>query len=146
MVWNKVLWSTLKVDFPTPQYVFDLLDHEFHFDLDAAATADNTKCTRFISPEQNALTMADWPGKSIFLNPRTARGWANGSAKRTRNHRRARPLCASCQRGLTLAGFTSIVFMRISSSRITAYRLTARTRPRSRAWLWCLERHNHILL
>lgn len=74
MVFNKVLWSTLKVDFPTPQYVFDLLDHEFHFDLDAAASAENTKCTNFISAEQNALELKDWPGSRIFLNPPYSKG------------------------------------------------------------------------
>jgi site-specific DNA-methyltransferase (adenine-specific) len=74
MVWNTVFWSSMKVTFPTPQYVFDLLDSEFHFDLDAAATADNTKCKNFISPEQDALKVADWPGSRIYLNPPYTKG------------------------------------------------------------------------
>lgn len=75
-VFNNVFWSTLKTTFATPQNVFDILNYEFHFDLDAAATADNTKCARFISPEQDALIMADWPGTSIFLNPPYSKGLA----------------------------------------------------------------------
>jgi site-specific DNA-methyltransferase (adenine-specific) len=69
MVWNKVIWSTLKVDFPTPDYIFKLLDDEFHFDLDAAASAENTKCAKFITEDEDALILPDWPGSRIFLNP-----------------------------------------------------------------------------
>jgi len=53
----------------TPDWLFRALDHEFKFDLDAAATAGNSKCGRsFFSKEQNALQhpWRDW--KAIFVN------------------------------------------------------------------------------
>ena len=68
MSWHKVLWSTLRMDWATPQTIYDELDQEFHFDLDACANDGNAKCKNFITPEQDALSI-DWPGKSVFMNP-----------------------------------------------------------------------------
>jgi site-specific DNA-methyltransferase (adenine-specific) len=53
-------------DWSTPPEIFDPLNAEFHFDLDAAASHENAKCLRFLS---NALAMADWPGSAIWCNP-----------------------------------------------------------------------------
>lgn len=52
----------------TPVDFFNVINAEFSFDLDAAATADDTLCSRFISPEQDAL-ITPWEGKTIFCNP-----------------------------------------------------------------------------
>jgi site-specific DNA-methyltransferase (adenine-specific) len=38
---------TPKDEWETPQWLFDLLNQEFHFDCDAAATIENTKCEIF---------------------------------------------------------------------------------------------------
>lgn len=35
---------TPKDEWGTPQWLFDLLDREFHFDVDAACTEENSKC------------------------------------------------------------------------------------------------------
>lgn len=59
----------------TPQYIFDWLNSEFHFDLDAAANELNHKCNKYFSTD-----MEDYPegafafnwhtfGKTIWLNP-----------------------------------------------------------------------------
>jgi site-specific DNA-methyltransferase (adenine-specific) len=56
------------MDWATPQTIYDELDQEFHFDLDACANDGNAKCKNFITPEQDALSI-DWPGKSVFMNP-----------------------------------------------------------------------------
>ena len=54
----------------TPMGLFRLLDDEFHFTLDAAATRSNTKCKRYYSPAADALILP-WAKKhdSAFLNP-----------------------------------------------------------------------------
>ncbi len=40
-------YQTPKDEWGTPQWLFDLLDQEFHFNVDAAATEENTKCLFF---------------------------------------------------------------------------------------------------
>ena len=51
----------------TPQTFFDTLDAEFHFDLDVCATRHDTKCVRYITPEQDALQQP-WGG-ICWMNP-----------------------------------------------------------------------------
>jgi phage N-6-adenine-methyltransferase len=51
----------------TPRELFNRLDQEFNFDLDAAATAGNAKVAKFISPDQDALSLP-WRGNA-FVNP-----------------------------------------------------------------------------
>ena len=83
----KVIHSSERMDWATPQSLFAWLDAEFDFRLDAAATAENAKCERFISPETDALgtepwavvagnqgydSYRQWP--SIWLNPPYGRG------------------------------------------------------------------------
>ena len=62
--------QTPKDEYETPGWLFDLLDQEFHFDCDAAATIYNAKCTPFMD---NALECPNWctPGKkeTFWLNP-----------------------------------------------------------------------------
>lgn len=54
-------------EWETPQAFFDELDEEFHFRLDVCATAENAKCKRFFSPEQDGL-MQKWDGV-CWMNP-----------------------------------------------------------------------------
>lgn len=63
-------FSSEKTDWETPQDLFDELDEEFHFDLDCCATAENTKCEKYITPEQDALLLSTaWPGVRVWMNP-----------------------------------------------------------------------------
>ncbi|KKK74655.1 hypothetical protein LCGC14_2881640, partial [marine sediment metagenome] len=39
----------------TPQWLFDKLDAQYHFDLDVCADADNAKCERFWTEAPDAL-------------------------------------------------------------------------------------------
>lgn len=50
----------------TPPEVFEPLNAEFKFDLDAAATYENKLAPRYL---KSALEYADWPGERIWLNP-----------------------------------------------------------------------------
>ena len=57
--WGEVLLTSKKDDWETPQSLFNELDSKYHFVGDLAATAENAKCDRYISPEQNSLSK-DW--------------------------------------------------------------------------------------
>lgn len=67
--------SNDKSEWCTPMNLYEKLDAEFHFDLDAAATFENRLTNAFFDKESDALTK-DWGGKgsSIFLNPPYGRG------------------------------------------------------------------------
>lgn len=56
------------VEWATPQDLFDLLDREFRFTVDAAASDDNAKCARYWTVRQNGLAQ-DWTGERVFCNP-----------------------------------------------------------------------------
>lgn len=58
----------------TPWELYELLDEEFHFAADMAATASNTKHERFYTIENDSLSL-DWPRRvPVFLNPPYSRG------------------------------------------------------------------------
>lgn len=70
---ENVCFSQNKDDWRTPQKLFDDLNAEFNFGLDAAADKNNSKCgARYCDKIGNALTV-DWKyhsqGLPIFLNP-----------------------------------------------------------------------------
>ena len=50
----------------TPPKIFEKLNAEFRFDLDAAADETNALVSRYLT---DALTIPEWPGDRIFLNP-----------------------------------------------------------------------------
>lgn len=58
------------MDWCTPQSFFDELDKEFHFVLDAAATAKSAKCKKFFTPEDDGLKQS-WSvdNGSVWCNP-----------------------------------------------------------------------------
>ena len=55
MLVNKVLFTSNNMDWCTPQPFFDLLNDEFHFVLDAAASDANAKCPVYYTPETDGL-------------------------------------------------------------------------------------------
>jgi len=69
-----VMFSSKTGEWSTPQAFFEKLDWRFGpFTLDPCADADNTKCTRFFSEDDNGLTQ-DWGGCTSFVNPPYGRG------------------------------------------------------------------------
>ena len=64
---SKALYSSRSEEWGTPQNLFDYLDKQFKFTLDAAATAENAKCEQFYTKEQDGL-LQDWTG-NVWLNP-----------------------------------------------------------------------------
>ena len=63
-----VIGSRKSDEWATPQAIFDDLNAEFHFDLDPAATAENRKCKKYFSRDDNGLSK-DWGGSRVFCNP-----------------------------------------------------------------------------
>ena len=66
---NKALLSSEKMDWRTPEDFFRKLDQEFHFELDAAASPDNAKCSRYFTPEEDGLSQSWNVGGAVFCNP-----------------------------------------------------------------------------
>lgn len=64
---DSACFSRQSDEWETPNWLFDMLDREFHFGLDAAASYNNAKVTPFI--DQNSLN-DDWHTDSpVWLNP-----------------------------------------------------------------------------
>ena len=61
------MMSSLTDNWPTPKYVFDKLNEEFHFDLDVCADDLNHKCERYYTKEINGLSQ-EWKG-ICWMNP-----------------------------------------------------------------------------
>ncbi len=58
----------------TPDWLFKKLDELFRFGLDAAATAENAKCAKYLTKTDDALS-TPWQGYGpVFLNPPYSRG------------------------------------------------------------------------
>lgn len=77
-----VLFSSATDEWATPQGFFDELNSVFHFDLDAAATAQNHKCETFYTREQDGLRQP-WVG-NVWCNPpygRTIGSWVQKASE-----------------------------------------------------------------
>lgn len=72
MAINSALFSSDSGAWETPQFLFDALDAEFRFTLDAAASMDNRKCRVFYSVHQDAFRL-QWRG-TVWLNPSYGKG------------------------------------------------------------------------
>ena len=64
---NSVMFSSKSDEWETPQALFDQLNSEFHFTLDAAALPINAKCPRFFTPTDDGLVQ-EWNG-TVWCNP-----------------------------------------------------------------------------
>jgi phage N-6-adenine-methyltransferase len=65
---NDVHYSSKTVEWETPQDFFDKLNAEFSFTLDACASAENAKCSKFYTLRENGLAQA-WQGERVWCNP-----------------------------------------------------------------------------
>ncbi len=64
----KIMFSSDKNDWETPQSLYNQLDDEFHFTLDAAASDTNHKCDRYYTAQTDGPSK-DWGGETVFCNP-----------------------------------------------------------------------------
>lgn len=64
-----VHFSSESNEWRTPKKLFDKINEEHHFELDAAATKENSLCEHFYTIEDDALKQ-DWSKyKSVWCNP-----------------------------------------------------------------------------
>ena len=76
---QKALFSHKGDEWETPQWLFDKLDDEFHFEVDAAANGENALCRQFYGPypQLDSLVIywtdptpiGNWHPTKFFLNP-----------------------------------------------------------------------------
>lgn len=60
-------FESATTEWETPDEIFEPLAKEFKFTLDVAAIAENTKCKKYLSPEQDGLN-SPWEG-ICWCNP-----------------------------------------------------------------------------
>ena len=77
---NKGLFTSKTSEWETPQWLFDELNKEFHFELDVCATKENTKCDNFYTKEIDGLRFG-WGGASLVQSSLWKRNWKVGSAR-----------------------------------------------------------------
>jgi site-specific DNA-methyltransferase (adenine-specific) len=65
---NDLMFSSKSNEWATPQKLYNKLNSEFHFTLDAASTHENAKCERHFTIEEDGL-MQDWSNEVVWLNP-----------------------------------------------------------------------------
>lgn len=65
---TEVMFSSDKSCWETPRALFEQLDAEFHFTLDAAASDENHKCGRYFTEKEDGLRQ-NWEGETVFCNP-----------------------------------------------------------------------------
>ena len=53
-------------NWPTPQWLFDQLDEQYHFTLDAAADDENHKCDCYFTAKEDGLSQK-WGGWSSAI-------------------------------------------------------------------------------
>lgn len=70
---QEILFSHKQDNWETPQWLFNKLDSEFHFNLDLAANNQNHKITDYITETDNALTQSwnyfNYDKTRAFCNP-----------------------------------------------------------------------------
>ena len=81
---DKVMFSSASDEWATPQDFFDKLNEEFRFTLDPCANADNHKCDKYFTKEQNGLVQ-DWGMERVYCNPPYGRGIGEWVAKCSRH-------------------------------------------------------------
>lgn len=86
MAISQALYSSKTDLWETPQYLFNILNDEFHFDIDVCATPDNAKCIRYYTPEIDGLCQ-EWKS-TCWCNPPYGRrigAWVKKAAESNAN-------------------------------------------------------------
>ena len=65
---NNILLQSNKSDYGTPDWLFNMLNKEFHFDADVCADENNHKCKNYSTKEINCLRHS-WGYGTYFMNP-----------------------------------------------------------------------------
>ena len=63
-----VHFSSARLDWETPQDLFNALDAEFGFTLDPCCTHETAKCEKHFTPDEDGLSRS-WSGERVFMIP-----------------------------------------------------------------------------
>lgn len=86
------MFSSQTDNWATPQWLFNKLDKEFSFTLDACASADNAKCAKYYTREQDGLKQ-NWGGQRVFCNPPYGKEIGKWVAKCSDEAKKVNTLC-----------------------------------------------------
>lgn len=89
---TQVMFSSQTDNWATPQWLFNELDKEFSFTLDACASADNAKCAKYYTREQDGLKQ-NWGGQRVFCNPPYGKEIGKWVAKCSKEAEKLNTLC-----------------------------------------------------
>ena len=81
---NESIFMSKKMDWETPNKLFDKLNHEFSFDIDVCATEENKKCNKYFSVDDDGLSK-QWSG-ICWMNPpygREIKQWVRNAYQET---------------------------------------------------------------
>lgn len=112
---TQVMFSSANEVWATPQDFFDKLNEEFQFTLDPCATADNHKCARFFTVQDDGLKQ-DWGGgtRCSAIPRMDVTSLAHGLRKPTKKAASLiRWLCAYFRPGLIRSGSTTSFWVRL---------------------------------
>lgn len=84
--------APVTVEWGTPQFLFDQLNDEFGFTVDVAASAENAKCARYYTIQDDGLTQ-DWSGETAWMNPPYGREISSWMRKAYESGDRATVVC-----------------------------------------------------
>ena len=65
---NKALFTSNRMDWETPDDLFERVNREFKFTLDAASSHENAKCAKHYTETENGLSQ-NWGGETVWVNP-----------------------------------------------------------------------------
>ena len=68
MALNKGMLSSNTVEWATPMAFYEELNKEFGFTLDPCCTAENRKCDKYYTKEDDGLSKS-WSNETVFCNP-----------------------------------------------------------------------------
>ena len=83
---NAGLYSSNTDEWETPQWLFNELDKEFHFDLDPCASDENHKCDHYFTKNDDGLGK-NWGGRECSAIHRMAERYLNGLRSLLKNHK-----------------------------------------------------------
>lgn len=70
---QKVMFSSERDDWSTPQEFYDELNQRYRFTLDPCCSSETAKCAKYYTAEDDGLSK-DWEGETVFMNPPYGRG------------------------------------------------------------------------
>lgn len=89
---QETLWSSKTDQWATPQDFYDMLNAEFHFNLDPCADEFNHKCERYFTKEQDGLSQS-WGGVQSFLQSPIRQGYRQMGRKGIHGKPKAQHSC-----------------------------------------------------